>query len=75
MFARCRHYETLVERRMMRMVEQFHHHSFTPMSSLGENGSISVFQVGGGFHRDSRGREYIFRRGHVVSITRPKDED
>lgn len=50
-----------------------HQRGFDALGSFGSDGSgiISVFQVGGGYHRDSRPREYKIRRGYVVSITRP----
>lgn len=34
------------------------------------DGDITVTQLGGGWHRDCRPRQYLIRAGHVVAIRR-----
>lgn len=46
-------------------------HGFTACGGWSNGaGDIAVFQLGGGWHRDSRPREYTIKNGRVVSISR-----
>ena len=38
------------------------------------DGDITVFQMGGGYHRDSTGRKYSLRGGRAVSVQRTKPD-